>query len=96
MPVRDYTDRFVRPYQSGSTGQNVDAQTYIYNLLRGSKDKPVTVGFRSPDGKTFSRALPRTGYSKLKALPDFSFSLLPGNVAYGQVQFRTGVVQFRT
>ncbi len=85
MPVRDYADRFVRPYQSGSTVQNVDVATYIYNLLRGPKDKPVTVGFRSPDGKTFSRTLPRTGYSKLKALPDFRFSLLPGNVAYVQL-----------
>ncbi|WP_461125936.1 S41 family peptidase [Spirosoma aerophilum] len=85
MPVKDYADRFVRPYQSGSTVQNVDVQTYIYNLLRGAKNKPVTVGFRSPDGKTFSRTLPRTGYSKLKALPDFSFRLLPGNVAYVQL-----------
>lgn len=85
MPVKDYADRFVRPYQSGSTVQNVDVQTYIYNLLRGPKNKPITVGFRSPDGKTFSRILPRTGYSKLKPMPDFWFSILPGNVAYVQL-----------
>ncbi|GAB4010073.1 hypothetical protein GCM10028808_20150 [Spirosoma migulaei] len=85
LPVHEYADRFVRPYQSGSTPQNVDVATYTYRLLRGPKDKPVSITFREPSGKTFNRLLPRTGYSNLKPSPAFSFRILPGNVAYVQL-----------
>lgn len=85
LPVHEYADRFVRPYQSGSTPQNINVATYTYRLLRGPKDKPVAITFREPSGKTFSRLLPRTGYSKLKPSPAFNFRILPGNVAYVQL-----------
>ncbi|QIP12937.1 hypothetical protein G8759_10035 [Spirosoma aureum] len=84
-PVREYADRYVRPYQSGSTPQNIDVGTYSYRLLRGPKDKPVTLEFRDQSGQTFSRQLPRSGYTKLKSLPAFTFRILPGNVAYVQL-----------
>jgi C-terminal processing protease CtpA/Prc len=85
LPAIDYANRYVRPYQSGSTIQNVDVQTYQYNLLRGPKDKPVTITFRDARGKSFTRILPRTGYSNLKPMPAFRFRILPGNVAYVQL-----------
>ncbi|QMW03104.1 S41 family peptidase [Spirosoma foliorum] len=85
LPVTEYADRFVRPYQSGSTPQNIDVATYTYRLLRGPKDKPVSITFREPSGKTFNRLLPRTGYSNLKPSPAFNFRILPGNVAYVQL-----------
>ncbi|RIV17364.1 hypothetical protein DYU11_32260 [Fibrisoma montanum] len=85
LPVRDYADRYVRPYQSGSTPQNIDVQTYGYQLLRGPKDRPVTVMFRDARGKTFSRALPRSGYSTLTPVESVIIKYLPGNVAYVQL-----------
>ncbi|GAB4051104.1 S41 family peptidase [Spirosoma litoris] len=85
LPIIEYANRFIRPYQSGSTLQNIDVATYTYQLLRGPKDKPVAITFREPSGKTFSRVLPRTGYSKLKPSPAFNFRILPGNVAYVQL-----------
>ena len=85
LPVHDYADRFVRPYQSGSSPQNIDVATYTYRLLRGPKDKPLTITFREPSGNTFSRLLPRSGYANLKPMPSFSFRILPGNVAYVQL-----------
>lgn len=85
LPVTEYADRYVRPYQSGSTPQNINAATYTYQLLRGPKDKPVAITFREPSGKTFSRILPRSGYAHLKPSPAFDFRILPGNVAYVQL-----------
>lgn len=85
MPAKAYADQYVRPYQAGSTTQNLDVQTYLYNLLRGPKDKPVTVDFRDAKGQSFTRILPRFGYGKLNPEPAFSFRILPGNVAYVQL-----------
>lgn len=85
LPVIDYANRYVRPYQSGSTTQNVDVQTYAYNLLRGPKDQPVTVLFRDQTGKTFSRTLPRSGYGTLTPVESVSLRFMPGNVAYFQI-----------
>ncbi|MBO0934653.1 S41 family peptidase [Fibrella aquatilis] len=85
VPVVDYANRYVRPYQSGSTTQNVDVQTYAYNLLRGPKDRPVTIQFRDKTGKLFSRTLPRTGYGRLTPIPAFVHRTLPGNIAYVQL-----------
>lgn len=85
LPVTEYADRYVRPYQSGSTPQNITVNTYTYRLLSGPKDKPVAITFRDPAGKIISRTLPRTGYANLKSMPDFQFRILPGNVAYVQL-----------
>jgi carboxyl-terminal processing protease len=85
LAVKDYADRYVRPYQSGSTVQNVEVGTYIYDLLRGPKNRPVTIGFQTSDGKVFTRVLPRTGYGTLKSTPDFRFRILPGNISYVQL-----------
>ena len=85
LPVKDYADRYVRPYVSGSSPQNMDVSTYVYNLLRGPKTKPVTLVFRDKTGAAFSRTLPRSGYRNLRPSPAFRFRLLPGNIAYVQL-----------
>ena len=79
--VHDYANQQVRPYQGGSTPQNVDVATYTYQLLRGAKDQPVEVTFSSKDS-LFDIQLPRQGYADYQSSPDFSFRLLPGNIAY--------------
>lgn len=85
QPVVAYATQHVRPYQSGSTPQNVDAQTYTYNLLRGPKTRPVRLEFRDARGRTFARTLPRGGYGKLLPVESARLRFLPGNVALLQV-----------
>ena len=85
QPAVIYANQYVRPYQSGSTSQNVDVQTYTYNLLRGSKQQPVEVEFRTAQGKVFTRRLPRSGYSNLVSAESARLQFLPGNYAYLQV-----------
>ena len=80
-PVHEYANQQVRPYQGGSTPQNVDVATYTYELLRGAKDQPVQVTFSSKDS-LFDIQLPRQGYADYQSSPDFSFRLLPGNIVY--------------
>ena len=80
-PVHEYASQHVRPYQSGSTPQNVDVATYTYDLLRGPKDQSVEVTFLRND-REFRCRLPRSGYSDYRPTPDFRFQLLPGNIAY--------------
>jgi C-terminal processing protease CtpA/Prc len=90
LPAKAYAERYVRPYQSGSTTQNVDVQTYTYNLLRGPKTRPVRLTFRDARGREFTRVLPRRGYGKLVPTAPVQLRFLPGNVAYLQVtEFET-------
>ncbi|MGB3851496.1 MAG: S41 family peptidase [Tunicatimonas sp.] len=81
MPVHTYANQWVRPYQGGSTPQNVDVATYTYQLLRGAKNQPVEITFGLKDS-VFQHTLSRTGYTDYHASPDFAYRLLPGNVAY--------------
>jgi hypothetical protein len=85
QPVVDYANKLVRPYQSGSTPQNVDVQTYAYGLLRGSRNRAVRLTFRDAKGHSFTRVLPRSGYGKLTPSVPVRLRFLPGNVAYLQV-----------
>jgi carboxyl-terminal processing protease len=86
LPVKTYAERYVRPYQAGSTTQNVDVQTYIYNLLRGPKTRPVRLTFRDARGHEFTRVLPRHGYGKYTPYVPVQLRFLLGNVAYLQVK----------
>jgi len=99
QPVIAYADHAVRPYQSGSTTQNVDVQTYIYGLLRGPETRPVRLTFRDAKGREFTRVLPRRGYGKPTPIVPVRLRFLPGNVAYLQVnEFETdaGFKRFAT
>ncbi len=90
QPVVAYADRAVRPYQSGSTPQNVDVQTYTYGLLGGPETRPVRLTFRDAKGHEFTRVLPRNGYGKFTPKVPVRLRFLPGNVAYLQVnEFET-------
>lgn len=90
VPVHEYAAKSVRPYQSASTSQNLDAATYTNNLLKGPRNQSVSLEFRSAKGKTFRRSLPRSGYSRLRRAPSFQFRILPGNIAYVQLnEFET-------
>jgi carboxyl-terminal processing protease len=89
-PAVAYADRAVRPYQSGSTPQNVDVQTYTYGLLGGPETRPVRLTFRDAKGHEFTRVLPRSGYGKFTPKVPVRLRFLPGNVAYLQVnEFET-------
>lgn len=86
VPVKEYAAERVRPYQSASTPQDLDARTYEYFLLGGSVSSPVALTLRTADGATIERKLPRLSpEDRAKQLPrrePMEFRMLPGNIAY--------------
>jgi carboxyl-terminal processing protease len=84
MPVKDYARKFVQPFQSSSTAQDLQVRTYTYALLAGAKDKPVELELKDADGKFFTRSVPRTGYADIVPVVEklFEFRVLDGNVGY--------------
>lgn len=86
IPVKQYAEKRIKPYQSVSTKQMLDWFTYDLGLLGGSSKIPVKLTLRDAGGKTFEKTLIRlTGAELTKLLkypPPFEFKVLPGNVAY--------------
>ncbi len=82
VPVHDYAAKNRRPYIASNSPQHVEVQVYSYGLLAGPRDRPVTVEFRSRDGRTFEKRLSRGPYPDFKALPAVVYRKLAGNVAY--------------
>jgi carboxyl-terminal processing protease len=82
VPVHDYAARNRRPYVASNSPQHVEVKVYSYALLAGPRDRPVTVEFRSRDGKVFEKRLARGPYPDATALPAFVLRRLPGNIAY--------------
>lgn len=86
IPVKQYAEQHVKPYQSVSTKQMLDWFAYELSLLGGSSKIPVKLTVKDAGGKTFEKTLNRlTGAERAKLLkypPPFEFKVLPGNVAY--------------
>jgi C-terminal processing protease CtpA/Prc len=84
MPVKEYAEKFVQPFQSSSTKQDLNVRTYTYALLAGAKDKPVELELKSATGKIFNRSVSRTGYTDAVPVTDepFEFRVLDGNIGY--------------
>lgn len=86
MPVADYVARYVLPYQSASTPQNMEILAYHHYFLAGEAGKAVSIGINDAQGKQREFSLmriPLNDYWKLpNAHPAFEFKMLPGNVAY--------------
>ena len=86
MPVKQYTEQRVKPYQSVSTEQMFNWFIYELHLLGGSSRIPVKLTVKDASGKTFEKTLNRLTGAELaklsKSPPPFEFKMLPGNIAY--------------
>ena len=82
VPVHDYAAKNRRPYVASNSPQHVEVKVYSYGLLAGPRDRPVTVEFRSPDGRAFEKSLKRGPYPDATALPAVVYKKLAGNIAY--------------
>ena len=81
IPVKQYAERFVRPYISSSTPQDLDIRTFTYSLLAGSATKYLELIIQ--DGqKTENEVIHRSGYTDVKPTPDFEYRMLDHNIAY--------------
>ena len=82
LPVRQYADERVAPYQSSSTPQDLTVRAYTYALFAGPKDRPFELELRDSEGVTTKMIVSRAGYTDVKTPPPFDFKILTGNLAY--------------
>lgn len=86
VPVREYAERRVAPYQSASTKQDLAVRMYEYALLAGAAKSPVELTLRDAGGAVFQRTLPRVPPGEraklLPPAPPFEFKLLANNIGY--------------
>jgi C-terminal processing protease CtpA/Prc len=91
-PALEYAKAKVAPNVSGYTQQDRDVWQYGFQLLRGPVDKPAQVVLKDAQGKTVTVDLPRKhndgpfGFAP-KIERTASFKILPGDVAYLEVNW---------
>jgi hypothetical protein len=85
IPVKEYASKFVEPYQSASTPQDMDTRKYEYALLAGSVNEPLQLTLMDEKGKQASCTVARVSNNersqKIKYNP-LEYKLLNGNIAY--------------
>lgn len=85
MPVHEWARTRVRPWQSASTPQDLDARTYDSMLLAGDVGTGVRLSVRKLDGRSVDIDVPRLGLENRNAamrLPPFELRMLPGGIAH--------------
>ena len=82
IAARRYAEERVRPFASSSTPQDLEVRMYTYQLLAGPKDQPVGLLLRGADGREHDEAIPRSGYTDVRATKPFEFRMLPDGIAY--------------
>jgi C-terminal processing protease CtpA/Prc len=80
QPVIDYAEKNVAPYQSSSTPQDMQVREFNYALLAGP-DQPVNLTCKEPGGRTWTKAVARSGYSDIKRSPSVEFRRI-GTIGY--------------
>lgn len=86
VPAKEYAARFITPYQSASTPQDLDERVYNYALLGGDVEKPVKLTIARADGKNLGKSFARVARAeRRKFVPPvhlFELTMLPGNIAH--------------
>lgn len=83
IPVRQYAEKNVMPYQSSSTIQDLQVRTYNYMLLAGPKSEDMELTLVDGTGKTYNKRISRSGYNDVTGIPQsLEFRTLRGNVGY--------------
>lgn len=80
--VHRYATQHVEPYVSSSTPQDRAVRMYTYQLLAGDHRKPVVLGLKDASDTPRSVTLSREPDRRAKGPPQFTFRMLPGDVAY--------------
>ncbi|MCB1025968.1 MAG: hypothetical protein KDB79_16350, partial [Acidobacteria bacterium] len=83
VSAKEYGERYVMPYQSASTRQDLIKRTYNYFLFAGEKGKPIKLTLADNNGKRFDAEIQRYSNQELQKLRNdgagtaFEFKVLP-------------------
>jgi carboxyl-terminal processing protease len=81
LPVIAFAEKYVAPYQSSSTPQDMAIREYSYALLSGAADKSVSLELKDRNGKVFTKMISRSGYMDIKGAAAMEYKTI-GNVGY--------------
>ncbi|WP_183561690.1 S41 family peptidase [Mucilaginibacter sp. SP1R1] len=85
LAVKEYATKYIMPYQSSSTQQDMETRLYEYSLLGGSLKEPIKLELLDALGHkkayTIYRVKPEERSKRLAVSP-FEFKILKGNIAY--------------
>ncbi len=101
--VKEYAEKYVMPYQSSSTKQDLYKRTYHYQLFAGKTGKPIKLGLIDKNGKAFETLVQRYKVRRFnnrelekfprKATSMFEYRVLPNNIGYVALNtFGTNIV----
>lgn len=85
LPVKEYAARYVAPYESASTPQDLKVRMYDFALFSGSLNKPIQLQLKDANGKTFDKTISRVTpaeRSQKFALPAAEYKELAGKIGY--------------
>lgn len=80
IPVHEYSEKYVKPYVSSSTEQDLNVRTYNYFLFSGDKSKSIKIKIKDENGIA-TKILPRKEYKDIKANPIFEYKKID-NISY--------------
>jgi carboxyl-terminal processing protease len=81
IPVAAYAARFVAPYQSASTSQDLELRTFAYGLLAGDSSKRVRLTLRDSRGRQRDVVAARSGWRRVHQTANESFEVRADGVA---------------
>ena len=83
--VKEYAGKFIRPYQSSSTGQDLDVRTYEYALLTGAAGSSVSLLLADEKGKRFTCQVKRVSVEERRKytgqVPGYQLTWLKDSIA---------------
>lgn len=85
LPVKEYAAKFVTPYESVSTPQDMNTRSYDFALLGGPLKQPVQLKLKDESGKIFDHTILRVSpaeRSEKMSSPPVEYKVLPGNITY--------------
>ena len=85
IPVKEYAERNVKPFQSAATPQDMQTRLFDYALFSGSANSPLNLTLRDTKENLIKKIIPRVApQERGKKIPfsAFEFKMLPSNIAY--------------
>ena len=88
VPAKEYAEKYVMPYQSSSTKQDLIKRTYNYFLFSGQKGKPIKLTLSDEKGRVFEAEVQRYNGLEMRKIANrkptkpFEFKVLENNIGY--------------
>ena len=80
-PVIEYADKYVKPYESSSTPQDMEIREFSYSLLCGPLKKPIILELKDMAGNIVTKTISRTGYQDIKGYSSVEYATIK-DIAY--------------